>query len=534
MDVMTFHVIGCKAPEQDQVLSLDGLNFLESLHRQFEPERQALLRRRQQVQQRIFKGWVPSLRDDTVDIRNSEWSIGDIPKDLMDRRVEITGPTDRKMMINALNSGANVFMADFEDANSPTWKNMIQGQINLTDAIRRTATYASEKGEIYTLNPPLATLVVRPRGWHLPEQHIVIDNQPLSGALMDFGLYMHRNARVLLEQGSGPYFYLPKLENMEEAVLWEKVFCFAEDALRLNRGTIKATVLIETILAAFEMDEILWALRPHIVGLNAGRWDYLFSIIKKFHHQPGILTADRQRITMTVPFMRAYTQLLVKTSHRRGAYAIGGMAAFIPDRRDQEVNRIALAKVAEDKEREAQDGFDGTWVAHPDLVPLANKVFTDTFETKGDGHRDIRHDIVVGPRDLMNFHIPHARVTEEGLRNNVSIAIQYWASWLQGKGAVALDHLMEDAATAEIARAQVWYWVHCEVLMESGIKVHPGLVEQMIREGLEIWRSLWPMADDAVSVFRQTALSNEWCDFSTLVAYDSLLALERDSEGGQS
>ncbi len=529
---MSIRITATKVPGQDQVLSIDGLNFLESLHHRFEAERLKLLQRRQQVQQRIIDGWKPSFRNDTLNIRNSEWSIGDIPLDLVDRRVEITGPTDRKMMINALNSKAKVFMADFEDANSPTWKNMIQGQINLTDAIHRTISFTSDKDETYKLDSEIATLVVRPRGWHLPDNHVLIDNEPISGALMDFGLYIFRNARTLLEQESGPYFYLPKLENMEEALLWENVFCFAEDSLGLKRGTIKATVLIETIGAAFEMDEILWALRPHIVGLNAGRWDYLFSIIKKFRHQLDILAADRQEITMTVPFMRAYTQLLVKTAHRRGAYAIGGMAAFIPSRRDAEVNRIALVKVAEDKEREAHDGFDGTWVAHPDLVPIADRIFSKVLGSQNHQKHRLLEDVSVTPRDLTDFHIPHGSMTEDGLRNNVSVAIQYLASWLQGNGAVALYHLMEDAATAEIARAQVWQWTHSQVTLSSGAQVNSHLVEQIIREGYEQWRALWPMTSEAVSLFRQVALSTEWMDFLTLEAYQRLVAIERDSEGG--
>ncbi len=532
MNVMSIRVVGPKIPGGEHVLTDGALNFLESLHHQFESQRQALLQRRQEVQQRITEGWKPSFRDDTLSIRSSEWSVGDIPPDLTDRRVEITGPTDRKMMINALNSGAKVFMADFEDANSPTWRNMVEGQINLTDAIHREITFPAPSGGLYTLKPDIATLVVRPRGWHLPDQHLLVDNQQMSGSLVDFGLYVYRNAHALLEHGSAPYFYLPKLENMEEALLWENVFCFAEDALKLKRGTIKATVLVETILAAFEMDEILWALRSHIVGLNAGRWDYLFSIIKKFRNEPGVLASDRQQITMTVPFMRAYTQLLVKTAHRRGAYAIGGMAAFIPSRRDQDVNRVALAKVAEDKEREANDGFDGTWVAHPDLVPVANEIFTRVLGPSSHQRHRLLEDVHVHAEDLTDFHVPQGSMTEDGLRNNIAVAIQYIASWLGGAGAVALYHLMEDAATAEIARAQVWQWVNSQATLDSGTRASAEFVEQIIREGLEEWRSLWPMADESVVLFRQVALSKEWIDFLTLAAYSRLVAMEQDSEGG--
>ncbi len=524
---MSIDIVGPKVAGDDDVLTPDALKFLESLHREFEPRRQALLEQRQAVQHRLLNGWHPSFREDTRSIRESEWAVGDIPPDLIDRRVEITGPTDRKMVINALNSGARVFMADFEDANSPTWANMVQGQTNLSDAIDRHIYFVSPKGERYQLNDRVATLLVRPRGWHLLERHLAVDDQPLSGSLMDFGLYVYRNAERLVEKGSGPYFYLPKLENAEEAALWEDVFCFAEDALGLRRGTIKATVLIETILAAFEMDEILWALRPHIVGLNAGRWDYLFSIIKKFRNQTAVLPADRQQVTMTVPFMRAYTELLVKTAHRRGAYAIGGMAAFIPSRRDEAINRVALAKVSEDKEREAADGFDGTWVAHPDLVPLAHEIFTRAL---GDGvhqrHR-LRDEVHVSAGELLQFQVPGGTMTEDGLRSNIAVAIQYLASWLSGTGAVALYHLMEDAATAEIARAQIWQWVTNQVKLDSGFSVNLERVNELIVEGVKEWGANWPKIDEAESLLRHVALSSDWVDFLTLPAYERLVSIEQ-------
>ncbi len=523
---MSIRVVGPKVVAGDDILTTEALNFLALLHQRFEPARQALLRRRQEVQQRMMSGWQPTFREDSRSIRDAEWSIGGVPSDLTDRRVEITGPTDRKMVINALNSGARVFMADFEDANSPTWANMVQGQQNLTDAIERRIEFTSPSGERYDLKDNVATLVVRPRGWHLTEHHLIVDGQPLAGALMDFGLYMYRNAHRLLQRGSGPYFYLPKLENAEEAQLWEDVFCFSEDTLGLQRGTIKATVLIETILAAFEMDEILWALRPHIVGLNAGRWDYLFSIIKKFRHHSGVLLADRQQITMTVPFMRAYTELLVKTAHRRGAYAIGGMAAFIPSRRDPEINRVALAKVAEDKEREAADGFDGTWVAHPDLVPVADEIFTRVLGSRPHQRDRLRDEVRVDASDLLQFNVPGGAMTESGLRNNIAVAVQYLASWLSGTGAVALYNLMEDAATAEIARAQVWQWATHHVALTSGQDVTPDLVERYVAEGLSKWGSGWPMAEDAAALFREVALTEDWVDFLTLPAYERLVETE--------
>jgi len=522
---MAVDIKGPTVPGSERILTSDALTFLEDLHRTFNPRRLERLRARQDIQQRIFQGWRPGFRPDTREIRESEWTVGTIPADLTDRRVEITGPTDRKMVINALNSGARVFMADFEDANSPTWTNVVLGQMNLIDAIERTITFESPQGETYRLKDQVATLVVRPRGWHLPERHLTVDGEPMAGALVDFGLYVFHNARRLVDRGSGPYFYLPKLENMEEAQLWEDVLGWAEERLGLPFGTMKVTVLIETILAAFEMEEILWALRPHIVGLNAGRWDYLFSIIKKFRRQPNVMPADRQQITMTVPFMRAYTELLVKTCHRRGAYAIGGMAAFIPSRRDPEINRVALAKVEEDKKREARDGFDGTWVAHPDLVPVATAVFDRVLGSRPHQRDRQRDDVVVTADDLLDFRVPGGTMTEAGLKNNVAVAVQYLAAWLGGSGAVGLYNLMEDAATAEIARAQVWQWINQGVRLSDGNPVTAQLVERLIQEGLQEWGAHWPERDAAVDVFRSVALSSEWVDFLTLPAYDRLLAI---------
>ncbi|WP_192847700.1 malate synthase A [Sulfobacillus thermosulfidooxidans] len=524
---MAVIINGPDVPGQDQILTEDTLSFLSELHAQFEERRRMVLKRRQSIQDDLLKGRRPDFRKDTEAIRQGDWEVGNIPDDLLDRRVEITGPTDAKMIINALNSGAKVFMADFEDANSPWWQNMIQGQINLTRAIARTLTYTSPKGDHYQLKDHLATLIVRPRGWHLDEAHVLVDGERMSASLFDFGVYVFHNGHHLVEQGSGPYFYLPKLENMEEAQLWNDVFDWTEKRLRLAPGTIKATVLIETILAAFEMEEILWALKDHIVGLNAGRWDYLFSIIKKFRHTGDVLAADRQSITMTVPFMRAYTELLVRTCHRRGAYAIGGMAAFIPSRRHPEINQVALAKVREDKEREARDGYDGTWVAHPDLVPVAMDVFNQALgEGKSQRHR-LRDDVHVSAEDLLDFRVPGGQRTEEGLVNNVAVGIQYLASWFAGNGAVGLYNLMEDAATAEISRAQVWQWVLHGASLDHHSPLTHEAVDRVIQQGVQQWGEQWEYLPQAVELFREVALSPQWVDFLTLPAYEKLLKTGR-------
>jgi malate synthase len=450
------------------IITPDALQFVELLARHFGPRRKALLQRRQQVQQSLRGGTLPDYLEETREIRERSWSVAPAPPDLNDRRVEITGPVERKMMINALNSGAKVFMADFEDALSPPWTNVIAGQVNCTQAVRRTLEYTSPEGKSYRLAAQLATLVVRPRGWHLEEKHVLVNGEPISASLFDFGLYFFHNARELLARGSGPYFYLPKLENHLEARLWNEVFDLAQDALGIPRGTVRATVLIETILAAYEMDEILYELRDHAAGLNAGRWDYLFSIIKNFRDRPDFLLPDRSQLTMTVPFMRAYTELLVKTCHRRGAHAIGGMAAFIPSRRDPQVNRIALARVREDKTREARAGYDGAWVAHPDLVPVVDQVFGAVLQNRPNQKDRQRDDVEVRRDQLLDVRVAEGRITDAGVRGNISVALQYLAAWLGGSGAVAINNLMEDAATAEIARSQLWQWIRHQATTETG------------------------------------------------------------------
>jgi malate synthase len=468
-------VKGKQYKQFDEILTHDALNFIARLQREFNSRRKALLQKRLERQKEIDAGNMPDFLQATKHIREDKsWKVDSIPQDLQNRHVEITGPVERKMMINALNSGANVFMADFEDANSPTWYNCIQGHINLRDAINQTITFDSPEGKKYELNEEIATLLVRPRGWHLYDKHILVDGEPVSASLMDFGLYFYQNARDLLEKGSGPYFYLPKLENHLEARLWNDVFNMTQDESGIPRGTIKVTVLIENILAAFEMEEMLYELKDHIVGLNAGRWDYIFSVIKKFRNQVDFFLPDRTRITMTVPFMRAYTELLVKTCHRRGAHAIGGMAAFIPSRKDAEVNRVALEKVREDKVRESGDGFDGTWVAHPDLVPHVKEIFDGILKDKPHQKDRLREDVNVAAADLLNFTISGAKITEAGLRLNINVGLLYIESWLQGTGAAALYNLMEDAATAEISRAQIWQWInHPTAALDDGRKITP-------------------------------------------------------------
>ena len=471
-----------KTPEADRIVTPQALRFLQLLAREFGPRRKALLQRRMQVQRDIQKGAQPDFLSETRDVRERSWTVAPAPADLDNRRVEITGPVERKMMINALNSGAKVFMADFEDALSPPWVNVIAGQANCIDAIRKTLEYASPEGKRYQLGETLATLVVRPRGWHLEEKHVLVDGEPMSASLFDFGLYLFHNARELLDRGSGPYFYLPKLESHLEARLWNEVFVLSQEELGIPKGTIRATVLIETILAAFEMDEILYELRDHAAGLNAGRWDYLFSIIKNFRDRPEFLLPDRAQLTMTVPFMRAYTELLVKTCHRRGAHAIGGMAAFIPSRRDPEVNATALARVREDKAREAGAGYDGAWVAHPDLVPVVDEVFRGVLGVKPNQKNRQRDDVEVNREQLVDVRVPGGRVTEAGVRGNISVALQYLAAWLGGSGAVAINNLMEDAATAEIARSQLWQWIRHKATTEDGKPITLARCRTMLRE----------------------------------------------------
>ena len=513
----------------EDVLSPEALAFVAGLQRRFNPTRQALLKAREERQRALDDGARPAFLAATAQVRDSDWRVAPIPADLRDRRVEITGPVERKMMINALNSGARVFMADFEDANSPTWANVIQGQRNLTDAIERTISFENPDGRQYKLNEKVATIMVRPRGWHLPERHVLVDGQPISGSLFDFGLHMFHNGKRLLEKGSGPYFYLPKLESHLEARLWNDVFVQAQEELGIPRGSIRATVLIETVLAAFEMEEILYELREHSAGLNAGRWDYIFSIIKKFRNRGDMVLPDRAQITMTVPFMRAYTELLVRTCHRRGAHAMGGMAAFIPSRRDAQVNETALARVREDKVREAGDGFDGTWVAHPDLVPVATEVFDGTLGNRPNQIERQREDVTTTGDQLIEVAIPGGKVTEEGLRNNISVGIQYLESWLRGNGAVAIFNLMEDAATAEISRSQVWQWQRNGVRLDEGPTVSADLVRELEQEELEkieaaIGKEAFAAGrfDEARRLFEEVALADHFDEFLTLPAYAKL------------
>ena len=508
-----------------EVLTPQALAFVAALQRRFGPRREELLRLRDERQLRLDAGEMPQFLVTTSSVRDSDWRVAKAPKDLEDRRVEITGPTDRKMLINALNSGARVFMADFEDANAPTWSNLVEGQVNLIDAIERRIEFTSPDGKGYRLNEKVATLLVRPRGWHLEERHVLLDGKPVSGSLFDFGLYFFHNAKRLLGKGSGPYFYLPKLESHLEARLWNDVFNFAQDELGVPRGTIRATVLIETILAAFEMDEILYELRDHSSGLNAGRWDYIFSIIKKFRNRAEFVLPDRAQVTMTVPFMRAYTELLVQTCHRRGAHAMGGMAAFIPSRRDAEVNRVALAKVKEDKDREAGDGFDGTWVAHPDLVPTAMEAFDRVLGDRPNQLERQRPEVSVTPAQLIDVKVPGGTITENGLRMDVSVGIQYIESWMRGVGAAAINNLMEDVATAEISRSQLWQWVRHSSRLAEGPTVNADLVRELAddemsqlreRYGEEVWSK--GRFEEARKVFEEVALSKDFHPFLTLVA----------------
>ncbi len=469
----------------ERMLTPEALEFTGQLCRRFEDRRAALLREREDRRARIEAGEDPTFLAETREIRESDWKVAEAPADLDCRWAEITGPVDRKMMINALNSGAKVFMADLEDALSPSWRNVIEGQQNLFDAVRRQLEFRNPgNGKEYRLNDEIATLLVRPRGWHLVEKNAVIDDRPVSAGVFDFGLFFFHNAQEALRRGSGPYFYLPKMENHREARLWNDIFVAAQDALGVPRGSVRATVLIETILAAFEMEEILHELREHSAGLNAGRWDYIFSAIKKFAFREDLVLPDRGQITMTVPFMRAYTELLVRTCHRRGAHAIGGMAAFIPSRRDPEVNAAALKAVRADKEREANDGFDGSWVAHPDLVPIALEVFSTKMEGRPNQKERLREDVSVEPGSLIDLAVPDGALTGQGLRDNVSVGLQYLNSWLNGNGAAAINNLMEDAATAEIARAQLWQWVNRNARMDDGTRVTAELYEQVRDEEL--------------------------------------------------
>jgi malate synthase len=501
-----------------EIASPEALRFLAELAARFEPRRQELLARRGDRMKRLLEGELPDFLPETRDIRESEWTVAPIPAPLADRRVEITGPVDRKMVINALNSGASMFMADFEDSNSPTWENALTGQQNLADAIRRTIEFRSPEGKQYRLNGTTATLLVRPRGWHLVEKHCVLNGSPVSGALFDFGLFFFHNAKEQVSRGAGPYFYLPKLESHLEARLWNDVFNFAQDYCGVPRGTIRATVLIETILAAFEMNEILWELRDHSAGLNCGRWDYIFSFIKKLGHRPEYLMPDRAQVTMTVPFMKAYVDLLIQTCHRRGIHAMGGMAAQIPIKNDPARNEEALEKVRQDKLREVTAGHDGTWVAHPGLVPLALEVFNRYMTTPNQIHVR-REDVRVNAGDLL-APTP-GTITEQGLRVNIDVGMQYLESWLNGNGCVPIYNLMEDAATAEISRTQVWQWIHHRATLADGRTVTAELVREIVKSELEKNPGT-PAKQKAARIFERMMTAVECAEFLTLQAYGEL------------
>lgn len=514
----------------EEILNQETLDFLIHLHQKFNPTRKALLAKRQERLAELKSGKLPTFLSETAPIRNdNSWQVAPIPTDLQDRRVEITGPVDRKMIVNALNSGAKVFMADFEDANSPTWENCLEGQINLRDAILRQIDFTADNGKTYRLNEKTAVLKVRPRGWHLVEKHLLIDDEPISASIFDFGVFFFHNAQNLLARGTAPYFYLPKLESHLEARLWNDIFVEAQNYLNIPKGTIKATVLIETILAAFEMEEIIYELRDHLAGLNAGRWDYIFSTIKKLHHLPQTQFPDRSQITMQVPFMRAYAQLLVKVCHKRNAHAIGGMSAFIPSRKDEEINKNAFAKVKADKELEASTGYDGTWVAHPDLVPVAQEAFDKVLGNNPHQKHVLKEEIQITDKDLLNFQIEGGKITEQGLRTNINVGILYIESWLSGVGAAALYNLMEDAATAEISRAQVWQWLKINAQLEDGRTINHELYKQILQEEIEKCKTLLGEQRvqtgnlaKAVEIFDKIVLNNEFVEFLTIPAYEYL------------
>ncbi len=526
---MNLELQGETARAFDPVLTPDALEFVAALEHEFGARRQELLEARTRRRAELAAGGTLDFLAETEDVREGDWQVAPAPPDLAQRWVEITGPTERKMVINALNSGADGFMADFEDANAPTWRNMIEGHINLRDAIDGTISYHGSDGRHYELGADPATLLVRPRGWHLPERHLLAAGEPVSGSLFDFGLYFFHCAPRLISRGTAPYFYLPKLESHLEARLWNDVFCFAQDGLGIDRGTIKATVLIETLPAAFEMHEILYELREHSVGLNAGRWDYIFSAIKCFRERPEMILPDRVQVTMTVPFMRAYTELLAATCHRRGAHAMGGMAALIPSRRDEEANAKALDAVRSDKQREVDQGYDGTWVAHPDLVPVAREVFERGLRGAPNqlGHQ--RDDVHVSAEELLDLASTPGEITEGGLRTDVNVGFQYISFWLGGRGAAAINSLMEDAATAEISRSQIWQWLHHGARLSDGRIVTAELVREILDEetakihdqvGDEVWSAGRP--ERTREVFEHVALSDELEEFLTLVAYPYL------------
>ncbi len=514
-------------PGQEAILTPEALAFLADLVRTFRPQVEKLLHVRRQRQEARDRGASLDFLPETAAVRAGDWQVAPLPADLQDRRVEITGPVDRKMIINALNSGASVFMADFEDSNSPTWANVLDGQVNLRDAVARTITYEDPaRGKSYRLGKSLATLLVRPRGWHLPEKHLLVDGAPATAALVDFGLYLFHNARALLEGGTGPYFYLPKMESHLEARLWNDVFLRAQDGLGLAAGTIKATVLIETLPAAFEMDEILHELRQHSAGLNCGRWDYIFSFIKTRRADPGAVLPDRAQVTMEQPFMRAYTQLLVRTCHRRGVHAMGGMAAQIPIKDDEDANQAALGKVRADKLREVKDGHDGTWVAHPGLVALAREVF-DTHMPAPNQIQRLRDDVQVSAADLLA--VPTGTRTEDGLRRNINVGIRYLEAWLGGNGCVPLDHLMEDAATAEISRAQIWQWLRHKATLSDGRRITREMFDAVLAHEMDALssqvgqdRRRAERFNQARDLFARLSTSETLEDFLTLPAYELL------------
>jgi malate synthase len=521
-------VVGEMKPLYAEILTEEALQFVEKLERKFGNRRRELLQNRKLRQEEMNNGVLPQYLTETETIRNGDWTIAPLPIDLLDRRVEITGPTDRKMVINALNSGAKVFMADCEDATSPTWENIIEGQINLRDAVDRTISFKNPNGKIYLLNNETAVLMVRPRGLHLEEKHLLLEGRPISGSFLDFGMYFFHNVKELLARGTGPYFYLPKLESHLEARLWNDVFIYAQDALGVPKGTIKATVLVETIMAAFEIHEILYELKDHSAGLNCGRWDYIFSYIKKLRQQENVILPDRSQVTMTVPFMRAYSLLTIQTCHRRNAPAIGGMAAQIPVRNNQEANEEAFNKVRVDKEREARDGHDGTWVAHPGLVPVALEAFNREMRDANQIRSKRLEDLHVTAEQLLE--VPAGTITESGVRMNINVGIQYVASWLSGRGAAPIYNLMEDAATAEISRAQLWQWIrHPKGILDDGRKVSVEMYQQFKLEELEkIAHDIGQEAfakgrfDEAEKLFDRLILDDEFIEFLTLPGYEIL------------
>ena len=523
-------LVAAPVRRQEEILTPQALDFLAQLHKAFDSRRAELMQTRQLNRARIANGQDPRFRPETKSIREDEtWRVAPIAPGLEDRRVEITGPTDRKMAINALNSGANVWLADLEDSSTPSWSNVINGQLNLRAVLDRNIDFTSPEGKEYKLSgeklTDMPTIVVRPRGWHLPEKNLLVGGKPVSGALVDFGLYFFHNAQRLISQGRGPYFYLPKIENRLEARLWNDVFVLAQDLLGIPQGTIRATVLIETITAAFEMEEILYELRDHAAGLNAGRWDYIFSIIKNFRSRgPRFVLPDRGMVTMTAPFMRSYTEQLVRACHRRGAMAIGGMAAFIPNRKDEAVNTVAFDKVRADKTREANDGFDGSWVAHPDLVPVAREVFDAVLGGNPNQRERTREDVIPDDKELLNIAGTEGKITESGIRNNIEVGIRYMEAWLRGNGAVAIHNLMEDAATAEISRSQIWQWIQQAAITDDGELVSRSWVEDLTDEEFEkLSRFEGDRFEDAREIFEACALREDFPTFLTVQAYNRYL-----------